>query len=200
MLFNALSAVGLIALFSQNVSGFVPLAPTSQSTASSKSSLLFKPSPLALSSRHEETESSSGSALRKAGASLVAAALIAGNVLSVAPALAVMHDDASAVNFGGGTSQVLAARSGGRAGGRARSAPAARSSSRSTNTNTRVIERTRYVPTPGVMGGGYGYGAGPGIIIAPPLYNPYPGLGECLVWAVVVAFLDSTHTILSEWV
>jgi hypothetical protein len=104
-----------------------------------------------------------------ATASLIAATLILGNVVTAGPALAAAsfdnHDDLT--DFG--SSQVVAARSGGRAGGRsagARAAPRPSSSSTSRST-TRVIERTRYVPS---------YSS-PSIILAPPIYNPLPGYG-----------------------
>ena len=99
--------------------------------------------------------------VKKAAASLVAAAFIMTNAPIVEPAVA--FDDTVF-----GSSQVVAARSGGRAGGRssAARAPAARAP-------TRVIQRTTYVqPSPVIVAptpvyGGYGY-------------NPIPGLGKCL--------------------
>lgn len=102
-----------------------------------------------------------------ATASLIAATLVLGNVLTVGSAIAASMDDA--YDFGG-SSQVVAARSGGRAGGRSSSYRAApRPSSSRTTTNTRVIERTRYVPSPSY--------SSPSIIMAPPIYNPLPGYG-----------------------
>jgi hypothetical protein len=106
-------------------------------------------------------------------ASLVTATLLLGNIALVGPAIAASLDDNNAIaNFNGGTStNLIAARSGGRAGGRSAGARAAPrpSSSSSTTTNTRIIERTRYVPS---------YSS-PSVILAPPpvYYNPLPGYG-----------------------
>jgi hypothetical protein len=106
-------------------------------------------------------------------ASLVTASLIFGNLVTVGPANAAASLDVNNVhsNFSdGATSHLIAARSGGRAGGRSsgyRSAPRPSSSSRTT-TNTRIIERTHYVPS---------YSS-PSVIVAPPVYyNPLPGYG-----------------------
>lgn len=95
----------------------------------------------------------------------VAAAFFAGTMATVEPALAAMDDSELF-----GSSQVVAARSGGRAGGRSAvmRAPPSRPAS---SINTRVIERTTYVtPSP--------------VIVAPPMYgygyNPVPGLGTLL--------------------
>ncbi|KAL3923292.1 MAG: hypothetical protein SGILL_001739 [Bacillariaceae sp.] len=146
MLKSVATALALLCVTSQ-VAGFAP-APLSSKTSSTSLNLWKEDS------------------VKKAAGSLMAATFLLGNLVSVAPAVAM--DD----SFDFGSSQVVAARSGGRAGGRAAPRPAARApprpSSRST-TNTRVIERTRYVPTPG-------YGS-PGIIMAPPMYNPLPGYG-----------------------
>jgi len=87
------------------------------------------------------------------------------------PAYAVM-DHSSYVNNGDstfGTTQMVAARSGGRAGGR--SSAVMRAPPRPSTMNTRVIERTTIVrPSPVIVAPpvyGYGYG-----------YNPVPGLGR----------------------
>jgi hypothetical protein len=101
--------------------------------------------------------------MKKVAFSAVAAAFLAGNIVSAGPAVAAVDE----MDFG--SSQVVAARSGGRAGGR--SSAAMRAPSRPVSipsTNTRVIERTTYVtPSP--------------VIVAPPIYgygyNPVPGLG-----------------------
>ncbi|KAG7368747.1 hypothetical protein IV203_031490 [Nitzschia inconspicua] len=99
-----------------------------------------------------------------ATASLIAATLILGNAFTVGPAIAASLDDA--YDFAG-SSQMVAARSGGRAGGRSAGARAAPRPSSTTTINTRVIERTHYVPS---------YSS-PSVILAPPIYNPLPGYG-----------------------
>ena len=101
--------------------------------------------------------------MKKAATSFAAAAFLMSNVVATAPALAV--DD---MDFG--STQVVAARSGGRAGGRSSAArmPARSAPSRST---TVINTRTYVAPSP-VIGGGYG-----GVYVAPPIYNPVPGLG-----------------------
>jgi hypothetical protein len=110
-------------------------------------------------SNNEETN-------KKVAASVLAATFILGSVASVAPAQAM--DDSYF-----GSSNVIAARSGGRAGGRSSSArmssrPASRPApSSSSRGSTTVINRTYVTP---------GYGGG-GVYMAPPVYNPYPGLG-----------------------
>lgn len=102
--------------------------------------------------------------MKKAATSFAAAAFLMSNVVATAPALAV--DD---MDFG--STQVIAARSGGRAGGRSSAArmPARSAPSRSTTT---VINRSTYIAPSPVIGGGYG-----GVYVAPPIYNPIPGLG-----------------------
>lgn len=109
--------------------------------------------------------------MKKAAASFLAGALILSNVAGVEPALAVL--DNNVPDFG--SSQVVAARSGGRAGGRAaprasssyRSAPSSYRSAPSSRSTT-VINRTYVTPAPM-------YSA-PSVYVAPPLYSP--GLGE----------------------
>ena len=111
-----------------------------------------------------------GEGIKKAAASLVAAAFLASNLAAVQPAIAV--DDYNMDIFG--SSQVVAGRSGGRAGGRSM-APRARAPAPSSSRT--VIQRTTYVqPSPVIVAppiyGGYGYG-----------YNPLPGLGKCkIIW------------------
>mmetsp|Transcript_62823 Transcript_62823/g.152947 ORF Transcript_62823/g.152947 Transcript_62823/m.152947 type:complete len:272 (-) Transcript_62823:360-1175(-) len=174
---KALALLLVVGCADQSVYGFV----TRSSSSSSSSSQTRSDTMLSL---HTQPSSEGNSKASAVGASsFFAAAVIAANVLSAGadPAMAFNNDNLQNVDFGGSsssfdTTQLLAARSGGRAGGRSaggRSAPspAARSRSSSTTTNTRVIERTRYVPTPGV-----GYG-GPSVIVAPPMYNPFPGYG-----------------------
>jgi hypothetical protein len=143
MKFLATAALALLCTSSQ-VSGFAPVvSETSPSTS--------------LKAWNDD-------AVKKATRSLVAATFLLGGVVSATPAFA--FDET--LDFG--SSQVVAARSGGRAGGRSAGARAAPrpSSHSSTTINTRVIERTRYIPSPSYS---------PGIIIAPPVYNPLPGYG-----------------------
>jgi hypothetical protein len=107
-----------------------------------------------------------------AAASLVAATLLFGNIAAAGPAIAAVSlDDNDNMLPDFSTHLMIAARSGGRAGGRSAGARAAPrpSSSSSTTTNTRIIERTRYVPS---------YSS-PSVILAPPpvYYNPLPGYG-----------------------
>ena len=135
--FRSVAVLALVAIGS--VDAFVPLTQTSSRPAS------------ALQAQKEDLG-------RKAAASFVAAAYLFANVAATAPAFA--GDD-----FFGGSSQVIAGRSGGRVGGRSssfRSSP-----SRTTYRSSTTIYRpspTVVVPSPGF--GGYGYG-----------YNPYGGLG-----------------------
>merc|ERR1719410_1132193 len=107
------------------------------------------------SSNSEETS-------KKVAASVLAASFILGNVATIAPAQAI--DDSMF-----GSSNVIAARSGGRAGGR--SSAARMSSPRpSSSRSTTVINRT-YVAPPVY--------SSPSVIMAPS-YNPCPGLGLSL--------------------
>lgn len=96
--------------------------------------------------------------MKKAATYFVAAAFFMSNVAAAAPAFAV--DD---MDFG--STQVVAARSGGRAGGRS----SARSPSRAPSRSSTVINRNTYIAPPVY--------SSPALIVAPPLYNPYPGLG-----------------------
>lgn len=152
-----ISAIVVAAFTVSAVEGFAP--------SSSKMTMNNPPSSTALNMQQPKDN-----VKQNATASLIAATLVLGNVLTVGPAIAASMDDAC--DFGG-SSQVVAARSGGRAGGRSssyRSAPRPSGSSSSrTTTNTRVIERTRYVPSPSY--------SSPSIIMAPPIYNPLPGYG-----------------------
>jgi hypothetical protein len=107
--------------------------------------------------------------VKKATASFVAATLLMGNIATVAPAVAAMD---GSYDFAGGSSQIVAARSGGRAGGRSAGAraPPRSSAPRPSSTTNTIIERRTYVTPSPVY-------SSPGIIVAPPIYNPYPGLG-----------------------
>jgi uncharacterized membrane protein len=101
--------------------------------------------------------------------SAVAAVMLAGSMVAVEPAFAAMDDNMNMDYSFAGSSQVVTARSGGRAGGRSSAAMRAPSRpSSSSMSNTRVIQRTTYIsPSP--------------VIVAPPIYgygyNPVPGLG-----------------------
>jgi len=113
---------------------------------------------LQMGSNNEETS-------KKVVASVLAATFILGNVAAVAPAQAI--DDSAF-----GTSTVVAARSGGRAGGRSSSARSSyrpssssyRPSSSSPSRSTTIINRTYVSPSPVMMAPSYGY-------------NPMGGLG-----------------------
>jgi len=108
--------------------------------------------------------------MKKAAASFALATFVLGNVATVAPAFAI--DDSYF-----GSSHVIAARSGGRSGGRssgARSSSARSSAPRpSSSSSTTVINRNTYVsPSPMY--------SSPTVIMAPPVYNPMGGLGLSL--------------------
>mmetsp|Transcript_55012 Transcript_55012/g.61460 ORF Transcript_55012/g.61460 Transcript_55012/m.61460 type:complete len:231 (+) Transcript_55012:38-730(+) len=109
--------------------------------------------------------------MKKAAASFALATFVLGNVAAVAPAFAM--DDSYF-----GSSHVIAARSGGRSGGRssgARSSSARSSAPRpSSSSSTTVINRNTYVSSPSPM-----YSS-PTVIMAPPVYNPMGGLGLSL--------------------
>merc|ERR1711935_1244025 len=101
---------------------------------------------------------------KKIAASVLAATFILGNIATAAPAQA-----ADESFFDSGSSTVIAARSGGRAGGRSRmsSRPASRAPAPSRSST--VINRT-YVSPPVYRS--------PSVIMAPSYgYNPYGGLG-----------------------
>ena len=102
----------------------------------------------------------------KVAASFVAAAFIMGSTMGPAPAQAM--DD-----FDFGSSQVIAGRSGGRAGGRSAARPSP-SRAPAPSRSTTVINRTYVTPSPMYSSPMYS----PGVVIAPPVYNPLPGIGE----------------------
>jgi len=155
MMFRSFAAALALLCVSESVSGFASLhgkAPSTDAMTKTSTSL----------------DMWSEEGMKKATTSLVAATLLVGNIATgIAPAVA-MNDPADAF---GGSSQLIAARSGGRAGGRSAAARAApRSAPRpSSTTNTRIIDRTTYVAPPVY--------SSPSIIMAPPVYNPVPGLG-----------------------
>ena len=109
-----------------------------------------------------------GDVLRKTFASFAAGAVILSNV-AIAPAAAFDNND---LDFG--SSQVLAARSGGRAGGRSsyKAPPAMRSSAPQKAASPTIIRETRII-TPAYSGGG--------AYMAAPMYAApqpgFPGLG-----------------------
>ena len=98
---------------------------------------------------------------RKAAASFVAATYLFANVAATAPAFAVADDV-----FFGGSSQVIAGRSGGRAGGRSSSYRSSSPSRTTYRSQTTIVRPGPTVVVPSPAFGGYGYG-----------YNPYGGLG-----------------------
>jgi uncharacterized membrane protein len=97
---------------------------------------------------------------KKVAASFLTAAFIATNVFAVDAAFAT--DD---FDFGGST-EIVAGRSGGRGGGRASRAPSR--SSYSAPAPTRTIERTTIIQQPSYT---------PSIVVSPFGYNPYGGFG-----------------------
>jgi uncharacterized membrane protein len=108
--------------------------------------------------------------MKKVVTSFAAAAFLAANLMTVAPAFATDQPDFF------GTTQVIAGRSGGRAGGRSSGGRSSyRAPPRTTISNTRVIQRT-YMAPPVMMAPSYGYG-----------YNPMGGLGkQCQVSTKIV--------------
>mmetsp|Transcript_14329 Transcript_14329/g.35986 ORF Transcript_14329/g.35986 Transcript_14329/m.35986 type:complete len:226 (+) Transcript_14329:140-817(+) len=142
MMFKSVSA--LVALLC--VSGASAFAPVASPKASMTS--------LQMAKNEDNT--------KKVAASVLAATFILGNLATAAPAHAV--DD---FNFGD-SSTVIAARSGGRAGGRSSGARMAPRPSRSSRPSPTVINRTYVTP---------GYSS-PSVIMAPSYgYNPYGGVG-----------------------
>lgn len=106
---------------------------------------------------------------RQAATSFVAAAYLVANIVTTAPVFAAFDD----VDFAG-SSQVIAGRSGGRAGGRSSSYKSAPTSYRSSSSPTSVRSSTTVIRQP----------SAPTVIVAPPApvyggygYNPTPGLG-----------------------
>jgi uncharacterized membrane protein len=95
---------------------------------------------------------------KKVAASFLTAAFIATNVFAVDAAFAVNDFD-----FGGST-EIVAGRSGGRGGGRASRAP----SRSSYSAPTRTIERTTIIQQPSYT---------PSIVVSPFGYNPLGGFG-----------------------
>jgi hypothetical protein len=108
--------------------------------------------------------------LRKSIASFAAGAVILSNVVIATPSAAGAYDG---LDFG--TSQVIAARSGGRAGGRSSSykAPPAQRSAAASRPDPVIIRETRIIaPT---------YSSGTAVMMPPPMYMApqpsFPGLG-----------------------
>lgn len=94
---------------------------------------------------------------RKFAASVLTAAYLFANAVSVAPAVAAFQDF--------GSTEIVAARSGGRTGGRVSSGTRGASPSYKAPTNTRVVERTTVIQQPSVV-------AAP-VVVAPPVYGGY---------------------------
>lgn len=121
----------------------------------------------------------SGAVLKKQIASAVlTAAFLGGNILTSAPALAFFEEQQQyTATIGGEEAQtLLAARSGGRTGGRvSRSSSMPRSSyarpSTTINRQTTIYRTSPTIITPGF---GYGYGGG---FYSPYGFGPSPGLG-----------------------
>lgn len=154
MMFKSLTAV--MALLC--VSGASAFAPVASPAKASMTSL-------------QMAQNDNNQNAKTVAASVLAATFILGNVATAAPANAV---DESTF-FDNASTNVLAARSGGRAGGRSSSArmssrPSPSRSSAPASRSTTVINRTYVTP---------GYSSG--VIMAPSYgYNPYPGLGLSL--------------------
>jgi len=163
----------IVLLFISNVaSGFViPQGKTGISTPCTSSTTSTKSSSLQMSSSFQED-------VKKVAASVVAASLIVGSVVGVAPspAFGSNTNDNNIFLDNSGSQIILAARSGGRMGGRAMRSSSYSRGGPSYRSNTRIINRNTYV-RPGYGGGGvmvapspvyggYGYG-----------YNPFGGLG-----------------------
>jgi uncharacterized membrane protein len=110
-----------------------------------------------------------GDGVKKAATSLVAAAFLMSNAAMVAPAFAMDETDF-------GSSQVIAARSGGRAGGRSSGARRAPVSRAPTSTSRTVIRNTIVAPP----------------VYSTPMYNPYPGLGKKIIFSI---FLSRTSLV-----
>jgi uncharacterized membrane protein len=111
-----------------------------------------------------------GDGVKKAATSFVAAAFLMSNAAMIAPAFAMDETEF-------GSSQVIAARSGGRAGGRssgARRAPVSRAPA--PTSSSRTVIRNTYVQ-PQVY-------SSPGIMVAPPMYNPLGGLGKKIIFSI----------------
>lgn len=105
---------------------------------------------------------------KRFAASVLTAAYIFANAVSMAPAFAAGPDDFS------GSSQVIAARSGGRMGGRSAVGTRGASPSYSRPTSSTTIHKTTVIQSPSVVGspvyvappvyGGYGYGVDAGTV------------------------------------
>lgn len=137
-------SLAAIALCVGSVSAFAPMGAPSRTATSLNA------------------EAGEGNPGKRFAAAALASAYLLGGVLSADPALA-----APSADFGdmGGSSTVIAGRSGGRAGGRA--APRARASAARPAPSRTVIQKTTVVrPGPSVVVappmGGYGYGYGGG--------------------------------------
>ena len=130
---------------------------------------------------------------RRFAASVLTAAYLFANVVSVAPAFAAPQDFA-------GSSQVVAAKSGGRMGGRSSSSmgsrPSSSSYSRSSSVNTHtshttVIQQPVYVaPTP--VYGGYGYGLDAGTVGTQDTrfrVHLFHFCERCICWSLTLVFV-----------
>jgi hypothetical protein len=163
MMIKVAASVFLALVCALGVEGFAPSQNVAMLPSTTTTSLNMK----RYDSSNNENNHHEGIQLTST-ASLVAATLLIGNIVTVGPAIAAVDNNALPTFSDGSTTQLIAARSGGRAGGRSAGARAAPRPS-PTTTNTRIIERTRYVPS---------YSS-PSVILAPPpvYYNPLPGYG-----------------------
>jgi hypothetical protein len=145
--FHSFANTMKLAIFATLVAATAAFAPAATLNAASSTSLQMKAEDV----------------VRKTGLSFAMAATILGN-------LAVLPEDAFAADFGG-SSQVIAARSGGRAGGRSVRAPSRAAPPTVIERRTAVIQQPSYAGT-AVMA--------PPMMAAPvmPMYSPAPsGLG-----------------------
>jgi len=149
MMLRSLTLALCVALSLQSASCFMMAPPTARSSPS-----VVK---LSMSNQSDNVE-------RRFAASVLTAAYLFANVASMAPAFAAPTDFA-------GSSQVVAAKSGGRMGGRSsvgsRGSASSYSRSASTTNNyrsTTVIQQPAYVAPPVYGGYGYGYGVDAGTV------------------------------------
>lgn len=133
-----------------------------------QSASCFLPSPALATTKSSSTSSmsmtrSADNDDKKIAASFLMATYLFSNVISVAPAFAYPMDDFA------GSSQVVAARSGGRMGGRSATGSRGSTPSYSKNTvrHTTIIQQSPSVIAAPSYGYGYSYG-----------YDPTPGMGK----------------------
>jgi hypothetical protein len=171
MITMARSVIALLAVVCSTAAAFSP--PSLSSVTSSRSSSCSSYAPLHAATTNQDDSSclrkNKNVAASLALATTIFAAVIGTTAVGVEPAMA--QDDSFYANFGGST-ELLAARSGGRAGGRSsrsyRPSPSAGTTrTRIYNSNTRIIQPS-YSP-PIIVTPGFGFGYNP--------FNPFGGYG-----------------------